>query len=80
MQFMVIRDGTDYLVADASFGPRSAAMVPAKEAFAFTSRAEAIKQARKLSAQGTVPTRMIETPDRFEDVADTLYGPAWGDF
>jgi len=22
---------------------------------------------------------MIETPERFEAVADTLYGPAWGE-
>lgn len=80
-RFAVIQDEGDYLVADASFGPKSAALVPSSYCFRFVSRKAAEEQAKTLSALSRdgrdIPTRMIETPDRFEQVADALYGPAW---
>jgi hypothetical protein len=51
-------------------------MVPVGVAWEFTNRGDAQAQARALS--GTeAPVRMIETPERFEAVADTAYGVAW---
>lgn len=55
---------------------RSFAMVPVGAAWEFSSKSEALEQAANLSGKN-VPVRMIETPDRFEAVADTLYGAAW---
>lgn len=57
----------------------SFAMVPASKTWEFASKAEALAQASKLSGK-PVKVRMIETPDRFEAVADTKYGPAWGNY
>lgn len=70
-----------FIVADAAIGAKSFAMVPARHDWAFQTKAEAEAQADYLTnfcgAVTPVPTRMIETPERFEEVADTLYGPAW---
>lgn len=74
--FTVIRDGQDYLVADAAIKARSFAMIPARYQAMFHRRYQAERQAEKLSGQD-IELRMIETPDRFEEVADTLYGPVW---
>lgn len=75
--FKVIRD-VDYgfVVADASVGAHSFAMVPADRQFAYGTREQAEAEAKFLSGK-TIPLRMIETPDRFEAVADIVYGPAW---
>jgi hypothetical protein len=76
--FKVIRD-IDYgfVVADASIGAYSFAMVPAAGLqFSFATRVEAETEAKRLTGKD-IPLRMLETPDRFEEVADTLYGPAW---
>lgn len=61
---------------------RSFALVPTDFAWNFGTKGEALDQAAKLTGfeaahPGSVRTRMIETPDRFEAVADTRYGPAW---
>ncbi len=64
----------------------SFAMVPTGHGGGFFSpcaegRAQAIANAKRLNAfcanGGTVPVRMLETPARFEEIADTKYGPAW---
>jgi hypothetical protein len=77
-QTFTVHADADYgfIVADASVGAKSFAMVPAGFDWSFDSKAEAKAQAIALSGKA-IPTRMIETPDRFEAVADTLYGPAW---
>jgi hypothetical protein len=54
----------------------SFAMVPVGESWEFSSKAEALEQASILSSK-PVRTRMIETPDRFEAIADIKYGAAW---
>ena len=54
----------------------SFAMVPASAQWEFATKAEALEQAKRLSGK-PVQTRMIETPDRFEVVADTVYGAEW---
>lgn len=75
--FTVHRDvDYDFIVADASIGATSFALVPADKAWNFTTEAEARAQAKALSGQ-VVNLRCLETPDRFEAVADTKYGPAW---
>ena len=56
----------------------SFAMVPAAEAWEFDTKLEALEQAARLSGRD-IKVRMIETPDRFEVVADTQYGAAWGE-
>ncbi len=65
-----------FIVADASVAAKSFAMVPVFHAWNFPTEGEARAQAKALS-NSAVATRMLETPDRFESVADTLYGPAW---
>lgn len=60
----------------------SFAMVPAKFQYYFgNDKAKAYEQVRRLNkwqAKGNVvELRMMETPARFEMVADTKYGPAW---
>jgi hypothetical protein len=75
--FNVIRDGADWIVADASVTAHSFAMIPKFHQAVFSRRYEAERQAEKLSGGNPIETRMVETPDRFEAVADTLYGPAW---
>jgi hypothetical protein len=57
----------------------SFALVPAGEQWEFATKKEAIEQAAKLSG-GNIETRMIETPDRFEAIADKKYGKAWGNY
>jgi len=76
--FTIAKDA-DYgwIVLDASVRSRSFAMVPVGTAWSFDAEADARAQARNLSAAGNIETRMIETPDRFEAVADTRYGAAW---
>lgn len=76
-QFKVVKDPFyDFLVIDASVGAYSFAMVPATGKYEFSNRADAEKRAKEIS--GTeIETMMIETPERFEAVADTKYGAAW---
>lgn len=83
-QTFTVHHDADYgfIVADAAVGATSFAMVPAVAAFCFPARADAEAHAAALTEQvkggwSEIPLRMIETPDRFEAVADTLYGPAW---
>lgn len=76
MQFKVIKSEGWYLVVDASMKALSAALVPSAYRFAYSQKADAMLQASKLSGQ-IIETRMIETPDRFEEMADIMYGPAW---
>jgi hypothetical protein len=75
--FRVFENDGGYIVADASVRARSFAVVPRNEVYDFNTAAEAAQQAKRLNAMSNVPTRGIETPERFEAVADTLYGPAW---
>jgi hypothetical protein len=51
-------------------------MIPAHYQAVFSRRHEAEQQARRLSGQ-TIELRMIDTPERFEAAADTIYGPEW---
>src|SRR5260370_13519264 len=75
--FTVIREpGYGYIVADASIKAKSFAMIPAPYHAVFSRRYEAEQQAMRLSGQ-TIELRMIDTPERFEAVADTIYGPEW---
>lgn len=78
MTAFTVHPDSDYgfIVADASIGAYSFAMVPDGERWAFDDRAAAVAQAKALSGRN-IPLRMIETPDRFEAVADTVYGPEW---
>lgn len=83
-QAFTVHQDPDYgfIVADAAVKAHSFAMVPAVAQFCFRDRSEAEAHAAALTEQarntwGEIPLRMIETPDRFEAVADTLYGPAW---
>jgi hypothetical protein len=81
ISFKVVTDGLDFLVVDASIAAYSFAMVPAKNQAIFADKATALEQVRRLAkwqAKGNqVETRMMETPDRFEAVADTRYGVEW---
>jgi len=79
IKFSVVRDGDVYLAADAAVGGKSFAMVPVGDDFAclYSTRAEAQAAADRASEIDGIETRMIQTSDRFEDVADTKYGPAW---
>ena len=75
--FTVIKEpGYGYIVADASIKAKSFAMIPAHYQAVFSRRYEAEQQAVRLSGQ-TIELRMIDTPERFEDAADTIYGPEW---
>jgi hypothetical protein len=77
-QFTVIRDGYDFVVAAAPVAAFSFAMVPRDEAHLFGTRAAAREQAKALAEKGgQIALRMMETPDRFEKVADEVYGAAW---
>lgn len=77
--FTAIKDAEfGYVVCDASIRARSFAMVPVHHHWSFRTERDAKHQAKLLSnIVGTVQTRMIETPERFEEVADTVYGAAW---
>jgi hypothetical protein len=74
--FTVSRDSTyDFIVHERSRA-QSYAMVPADFDFNFITRAGAHLQVDRLNRlerehPGSVRTRAIETPDRFEAVADT---------
>ena len=77
--FTVAQDGQDWIVLSTETRARSFAMVPTGFQWFFATKAEAIAQARKINDAFNMPigTRMIETPDRFEAVADTQFGAAW---
>jgi hypothetical protein len=59
----------------------SFAIVPQGSQFEFLKRDAAKAEADRLNelikGGATIATRNIETPDRFEAVADRKYGPAW---
>lgn len=75
-KFKVLKDADyGYIVADASVRSFSFAMVPVS-GFAFESAEAASDRAVALSGQA-VAVRMLETPERFEEVADSRYGAAW---
>lgn len=77
IKFKVIRDADyGYIVADQSVGAFSFAMVPDDRKFSYVNKSAAIAAAKEYSGQN-IPLRMIETPERFESVADTYYGVAW---
>ena len=65
-----------WIVLSAETKATSFAMVPVGEAWEFSNKSEALEQAAVLSRK-PVKVRMIETPDRFEAIADVEYGPAW---
>lgn len=65
-----------WIVISTETKAKSFAMVPVDENWAFSTRSEALEQASILSGK-PVRTRMIETPDRFEAIADSKYGAAW---
>jgi hypothetical protein len=68
--------GYGYIVADASIKAKSFAMIPAHHQAVFSRRFEAEQQAIRLTGQ-TIELRMIDTPERFEVAADTIYGLEW---
>lgn len=79
--FSFCPDEDGYIVHEVS-NAYSFAMVPAEFQYYFgNNKAMAAEQVRRLdkwSAKGKeVITRLMETPGRFEAVADTKYGPAW---
>jgi hypothetical protein len=65
-----------WIVLSTETRARSFAMVPVGETWEFATKLEALEQAKRISSK-PVAVRMIETPDRFEAVADTLYGAEW---
>jgi hypothetical protein len=65
-----------WIVISTETKATSFAMVPAGEKWEFPSKEEALEQAQHLSGKN-ITVRMIETPDRFEAVADLKYGAAW---
>jgi hypothetical protein len=65
-----------WIVLSTETRARSFAMVPVGETWEFATKLEALEQAKRISSK-PVAVRMIETPDRFEAVADTVYGAAW---
>jgi hypothetical protein len=74
-QFKAIRDGDDWFVCDATIGAYSFAMVTREM---FDTRKQAEAQAKAHNAKGQpIEVSMMDTPDRFEAVADTKYGCAW---
>lgn len=83
--FKVVRDGDEIIVCDSSVSAMSFVMVPRDYGFMFENTlngvnaagARAIELARKSRAGETIALRMMETPDRFEEIADTRYGVAW---
>lgn len=80
MKFQIFQDPDyGYVVADASIGAHSFAMVPRDYEFSFQTLGGATEQADKLERLGEVEMQWLETPDRFEAVADTLYGAPWGE-
>lgn len=65
-----------WLVVSTETRARSFALVPIGVEWEFTNKGDAMAQARKLSGTET-PVRMIQTPERFEAVADTEFGDVW---
>lgn len=65
-----------WIVISTETKATSFAMIPVGETWEFETKREALEQAAKLSGKPT-KTRMIETPDRFEAIADIKYGAAW---
>jgi hypothetical protein len=65
-----------WIVISTETKATSFAMVPVGETWEYDTKAEALEQAAILSRK-PVKTRMIETPDRFEAIADIKYGAAW---
>jgi hypothetical protein len=69
-----------YIVHEVS-NAFSFAMIPVEHTSYFETKEQAAEQVRRLHAwqqKGNVITlRCIETPERFEAVADTKYGCAW---
>lgn len=78
--FGVARD-PDYgwIVLSTENRARSFALVPAGHRWSFNKKAEALAQAAALSGR-EIEVNMIETPERFELVADKIYGCAWGNY
>lgn len=75
--FKVICDDGEWFVADASVGAYSFAMV-VSDMGSFGSKVDAVAAAKELAAsKKDIAVRMMETPSRFESVADTVYGAAW---
>lgn len=70
-------DFQTWIVISTETKAASFAMIPAAEAWEFSTKLEALEQAARLSGSD-IKLRMIETPGRFEVVADTRYGAAWG--
>lgn len=80
--FTVSTDSIYGFIVHESARAQSFAMVPADFTWNFDAIGDAAAQAAKLNHfehkhPGSIRTRMIETPDRFEAVADTRYGRAW---
>lgn len=74
-------DENGFIVHEVS-NAYSMALVPANNQYYFgRDKARAYEQVRRLhdwQAKGNkIETRMIQTPGRFEAVADTKYGCAW---
>ena len=73
-------DDEGYIVHQVS-SAYSFASIPAKHSYLFNSKAQANEQVRRLHAWQAkgheVELRSIETPGRFEAVADTKYGCPW---
>jgi hypothetical protein len=72
--FTIAKDEFDWIVLSTETKARSFALVPIGYCLAFSSREAAAEQAQHLSGR-EIETKMIETPFRFEAVADTVYGP-----
>lgn len=75
-EFTIALDGSDWIVLSKESRARSFALIPTDHNWCFATKAEAAEQAKALSGQ-SIQTRMYDTPDRFEAVADVIYGPAW---
>lgn len=73
-------DDEGYLVHETS-NAFSFARVPVEYRSRFDDKATAIEQVRRLHVHqkkgNAITLRMVETPARFEAVADTKYGRAW---
>ena len=76
VNFTIAKDGQDWIVLSTETNARSFAMVPVGHTWLFESKADAAAQAKRLSGK-QIKTDMAFTPDRFEAVADTVYGVAW---
>ena len=74
------RDDEGFLVHEVS-NAFSFARVPVEHTYLFETKEIAIEQVRRLHAwqnKGhTITLRDIDTPERFEAVADTKYGCEW---